>query len=568
MTLRLRFNLLITLIMLFLLIALSLVSMNSSKRSIQEGVESANKVTLQYLETIIVRSGQNPEWGNTHDVIRRFLRQLGYVRSNDIFLYNRQGELTYKSSPSSYLLEVEPPKWYVNFISPKKESNSRLIDSGRLIVQSNASGAIRGAWVELRALFLITCIFFILFNLFVYWLLGQWLRPINNMLVAIEKIGKGGLDARLPHFNVPEFRSIALNLNAMGNSLQKTMFENNRLGLIAEQTADAVMIHDENLKITFWNTSAQRIFGYTKKDIIGKSAEIIVPKSLLKEFEKNLELIKGNNFLQNFETKRRGKNGGLIDVSISASPLTDPRSKKVIGDIVSMRDITEKLVAEKSKLELKENRKLTAIIQEHVEDERKSLARELHDELGQYVSAVKIFAQNIANRSKGKDKDIEISASSVTSAANQIYDGMHNIIRQLRPSSLDDLGLTETLNDIVSKWSNQYPNINLRLSIKGDIDDMGEVVNINIYRIIQEAMNNALKHSQADKVQIELKNINSKLIIKFDDNGVGFDTSILSKTKQFGLVGIKERVNYLSGTFSLKSIIKKGTSLKVEIPLR
>ena len=567
MTLRLRFNLLITLIMLFLLIALTLVSMSSSKRSIQEGVESANKVTLQYLETIIVRSVQNPEWGSTHDVVRRFLRQLGYVRSNDIYLYNRQGELTYKSSPSSYLLEVMPPKWYINYISPKKESSSRLIESGRLIVQTNASGAIRGAWVDLRALFLTTCIFFILFNLFVYWLLGQWLRPINNMLIAIERIGRGGLDARLPHFNVPEFRSIATNLNAMGNSLQKTMVENNRLGLIAEQTADAVMIHDENLKITFWNTSAQRIFGYTKKDIIGKSAQIIVPKNLLKEFEANLELIKGSNFLQNFETKRRLKNGGLIDVSISASPLIDPSSKKVIGDIVSMRDITEKLIAEKSRLELKENRKLTAIIQEHVEDERKSLARELHDELGQYVSAIKIFAQNIANRSKDKDKDIEISASSVTSAANQIYDGMHNIIRQLRPSSLDDLGLSETLNDIVSKWSHQYPKINLILNINGDIDGMGEVININIYRIIQEAMNNTLKHSQADKVEIDLKTIKNKLIIKFDDNGIGFDTDILSKTKQFGIVGIKERVNYLNGTFSLKSAKKKGTSLKVEIPL-
>ena len=202
-----------------------------------------------------------------------------------------------------------------------------------------------------------------------------------------------------------------------------------------------------------------------------------------------------------------------------------------------------------------------------MEDERKSLARELHDELGQYVSAIKIFAQNIANRSKGKDKDIEISASSVTSAANQIYDGMHNIIRQLRPGSLDNLGLSETIKDEMNKWQSQHPSLKVDL-IKGDIDDMGEVVNINIYRIIQEAMNNALKHSQADKVQIELKNINSKLIIKFDDNGVGFDTSILSKTKQFGLVGIKERVNYLSGTFSLKSMIKKGTSLKVEIPLR
>ena len=211
MTLRLRFNLLITFIMLFLVIALVAVSMSSSKRSIQEGVESANKVTLQYLETIIVRSVQNPEWGTTHDVIGRFLRQLGYVRSNDIFLYNYQGELTYRSPPSSYKLEIQPPQWFINFISPKKESNSRLINAGRLVVQSNASGAIRGAWVDLRTLFSTTLIFFLMFNLFVYWLLGQWLRPINKMLDAIEKIGKGGFDARLPHFNVPEFRSIALN---------------------------------------------------------------------------------------------------------------------------------------------------------------------------------------------------------------------------------------------------------------------------------------------------------------------------------------------------------------------
>ena len=117
MTLRLRFNLLITLIMLFLIIALAAVTMSSSKRSIQEGVESANKVTLQYLETIIVRSVQNPEWGSTHDVIRRFLRQLGYVRSNDIFLYNDQGDLTYQSPPSSYKLEINPPQWFVNFIN-------------------------------------------------------------------------------------------------------------------------------------------------------------------------------------------------------------------------------------------------------------------------------------------------------------------------------------------------------------------------------------------------------------------------------------------------------------------
>ena len=85
MTLRLRFNLLITLIMLFLIIALAAVTMSSSKRSIQEGVESANKVTIQYLETIIVRSVQNPEWEVRMMLLDDSSGQLGYVRSNDIF---------------------------------------------------------------------------------------------------------------------------------------------------------------------------------------------------------------------------------------------------------------------------------------------------------------------------------------------------------------------------------------------------------------------------------------------------------------------------------------------------
>ena len=567
MTLRLRFNLLITLIMLFLIIALASVMVTSSKRSIEEGVESANKVTLQYLETIIVRSGQNPDWGSTHDVVRRFLRQLGYVRSNDIFLYNQQGELTYQSPSSSYKLEVQPPQWFTNFIAPKKESNSRLIEAGRLVIQSNASGAIRGAWVDLRTIFSTTLIFFLLFNFFVYWLLGQWLRPMNNMLEAIEKIGKGGFDARLPHFNVPEFRSIALNFNAMGSSLQKTMFENKRLGLIAEQTADAVIIHDEKMNISFWNSSAERIFGYKKVEVLGKPASLIIPDYLKKELGKNLSLMKKNKLIHDFKTKRAAKNGKLIDVSISASPLIDPKTKKLIGDIVSMRDISEGILAQKSRDELEQNRKLTTIIQRHIEDERRSLARELHDELGQYVSAIKIFAQNINNKSDG-NKDIKTSASSVTSAANQIYDGMHNIIRKLRPGALDNLGLSETIRDAVSTWEKQHKNLKFSLKIKGEINNLGEAININIYRIIQESMNNALKHAKANEITIDLSLLKDNLKLEFSDNGVGFDKEILKNSKQFGLIGIKERVQSLKGTFELQTHPLEGVKLIILIPKR
>ena len=568
MGLRYRFNLLLTLIMLVFIITLMFVMMTSSKNSILEGVESAHKVTMQLLDTVIVSSAQNPNWETTNNVMAQFLVQLGYVRSNDIHLYDSENNLVYKTPQSTYRLDVHPPEWFSNFLAPKKMVVTRDIRSGRLIVASNPSGAIREAWVQIKSIFFTAMLLFVFINFIAYKALGGWLRPIKPMIKAIEKMGKGDLGSRIPNFNVPEFSAIANNFNMMGDSLENQILENERLAMIAEQTADAVMIHDEKLKITFWNKSAERIFKYKKKDILGKSAKTIVPEFLLEEFNKNLKKLKSKNFIQNYESKRRSKTGKLVDVSISASLLMDPITKKVIGDIVSMRDISEKIVAKRSRAELQKNRELTTIIQEHVEDERKSLARELHDELGQYVSAIKIFSQNILNRSKGKDEAIETSASSVTAAANQIYDGMHNIIRQLRPGSLDNLGLSETIKDEMNKWQSQHQALKVNLIIKGNIDLLGEVININVYRIIQEAMNNVVKHAKASTIKISLLKTKDTLKIECIDNGKGFDLTILKKTKQFGLMGIKERAQALSGKFDIKSNEKKGTHLTIVIPTK
>ena len=567
MTLRLRLNILISMIMMLFIIVLSIVLILASKQSIEEGVEGANKVTLQLLDSVIMSSVQNPEWGDTHMVMQRFLEDLGHVRSNRISLYDLQGNLLYKSPPSTYRLNTSPPAWFVRFLAPPPDVSSRLIRFGRLILETNPVGTIKEAWVEMSRLFYIAIIFLVALNIFVYFLLGKWLQPINPMLRAIEKMGSGMLDIRLPQFQLPEFNSISNNFNKMGSSLEENIKENQRLASIAEQTADAIIMHDKNLKISFWNHSAETIFGYKRSEVIGKSAGLIVPEKLKKEFLDNLSNIKKRQSINNYETKRLTKKGDLIDVSISASPLIDKKTKKVVGDIVSMRDISEKILAKQSQKELRQNRELTAIIQGHIEDERRSLARELHDELGQYVSAVKIFAQNIINRSKGKDKDIEESALSVTSAANQIYDGMHSIIRQLRPGSLDNLGLSETIKDMASNWRSQHPSIQIDLFVGKNLDHLGEAININIYRIIQEAMNNCLKHARAHNISINLDHKDKYLTLIFNDDGVGFDTSILTKSKQFGLIGMKERVKSLSGMFSIKSTPTKGTLINISIPL-
>jgi len=567
MTLRLRLNILISIIMMMFTIVLSIVLILASKQSIEEGVEGANKVTLQLLDSVIMSSVQNPEWGDTHLVMQRFLEDLGHVRSNRISLYDLQGTLLYKSPPSTYRLNTNPPNWFIKFLAPPNNVNTRLIRFGRLIVETNPIGTIKEAWVEMSRLFFITIVFLIALNIFVYFLLGRWLQPINPMLKAIERMGKGKLSIRLPQFKLPEFNSISTNFNRMGESLELSIKENQTLASIAEQTADAIIMQDKDNKISFWNHSAELMFGFNRADALGRPIDIIFPKDRKKNHtETFLSGVRGKG-LSNFEAQGVTKKANLIDISISSSSLKDQKTKRFIGNILSIRDISEKIIAEQSQKELRRNRELTAIIQGHIEDERRSLARELHDELGQYVSAVKIFAQNIINRSKGKDKNIEESALSVTSAANQIYDGMHSIIRQLRPGSLDNLGLAETLKDMVSGWRSQHSAINVDLFVGESLGHLGEAISINVYRIIQEAMNNCLKHAEAKNISISLDNKKKQLALVLKDDGVGFDTTLLAKTKQFGLIGMQERVKSLNGIFSIKSTPDKGTLINITIPL-
>ena len=142
----------------------------------------------------------------------------------------------------------------------------------------------------------------------------------------------------------------------------------------------------------------------------------------------------------------------------------------------SLNRMAESLAAER---QLEENRQLTQLIQSHIEDERRSLARELHDELGQYVTAIKTFAVAIVNKTKDKSPDIAGNAQTIVAAANQIYDGMHDIIRKLRPGALDNLGLSETLRDAVNYWQKVHPEMRFNLSLVGAIDQLGETLNIN-----------------------------------------------------------------------------------------
>lgn len=240
----------------------------------------------------------------------------------------------------------------------------------------------------------------------------------------------------------------------------------------------------------------------------------------------------------------------------------------------SLNRMAESLTAERL---LEENRQLTHLIQKHIEDERRSLARELHDELGQYVTAIKTFAVSIANKAKvniagNGMPEIASSAQIIVSAANQIYDGMHNIVRQLRPGALDNLGLAETLQDLVSSHRAQHPKLNIQLYLSenlqlGHLHSLSETISINLYRIVQESLNNALKYAEASTIEIRLvKTLNGELQLCIQDNGIGMDINAVDQSTHFGLLGMRERVQALHGTFVIESAPNQGTTILIKVP--
>lgn len=234
----------------------------------------------------------------------------------------------------------------------------------------------------------------------------------------------------------------------------------------------------------------------------------------------------------------------------------------------SLNRMAVSLDAEKK---LEESRQLTQLIQQHIEDERRSLARELHDELGQYVTAIKTFAVAIVNKSKGKAPDIESSAQTIVAAANHIYDGMHNIIRQLRPAAMDNMGLVETLRDMVGNYQSHHLEQTIQLQLSGQFQPMGENVNINIYRIVQEAVNNAIKHAQASSITVSLQAETQGVWLQVIDDGVGMNVCSVDQTQHFGLLGMRERVQALGGQFKVVSQQadgQVGTQLDIHIPFQ
>lgn len=228
--------------------------------------------------------------------------------------------------------------------------------------------------------------------------------------------------------------------------------------------------------------------------------------------------------------------------------------------------IAAKKAAAEATERLAENRELTQIIQARIEEERGAIARELHDELGQSVTAIKSVGLSIAQRASGKDPDIERAARLVVDTAGQIYDVVHHMIPKLRPLALDRFGLADALDDLLGDWRLQHPQIEFSLRHDHLPEVLGEKLMTAVYRIIQESVNNALRHAQATRIAIELGVADGDLTISVQDNGRGLPVDWRTPG-HYGVIGMRERAFTLGGMLELQKPEGGGLCVFARIPL-
>jgi signal transduction histidine kinase len=271
-----------------------------------------------------------------------------------------------------------------------------------------------------------------------------------------------------------------------------------------------------------------------------------------------------------------GKTLGVLTLYPKEGRACDPESAlfldvaatTVIGIIVKSRAI------EHAQRLLGENRQLNQRLIALQEEEYRHLARELHDEIGQSVAAIKTEAALLARASASDEMRRDIQT--VSAAADRIYEVMQEKVRRLRPGMLDDLGLSAAVEALVAEWRRRRPAVSCRLDVQGPLEDLDEATKITIYRFVQECLTNIVRHSVPTEVTISLSreagvpglNTRGTIVLSVSDNGRGADVARLRESRgRFGLLAMRERVDGLGGTLTIESAPDQGFRLTANIPL-
>lgn len=451
MTLRLKINLIVSLLTMLFVAAMLALQMRAMRESVHEEVVAANRVAAQLLNrTAWLYAAQGTP------AMLSFLQGVGRVRSNDITLLDADEHVLYSSPNSVYKAGRDAPDWFDRLVSPPPSQMSIAFPGGKLMVSSNASRAVLDAWDDFVLLTLSALGLLAIVNAGVFWLVGRATRPFADIVHALNQLESGRFDVFLRALPGTEAAAIGAAFNRMVGMLQ-----------------------------------------------------------------------------QHIETERR---------------------------------------AVRAESRLSESRELGRWVDQKIEQERRLIARELHDELGQSVTAMRSMALSIAQRVQALDPQSEQAARLIAEESGRLYTAMHGMIPRLTPLVLDKFGLVAALEDLVERTRNSHGGVQVEWHLEIELDRLRLDTDtaLVLYRAAQEGITNALRHGEAHRIVLALQGDEQTVKLTLTDDGRGLpgpDAARETSTGHYGLRWLAERIDSLGGDLRLEPAAPSGAQLTVRLPL-
>ena len=422
----------------------------------------------------------------------------------------------------------------------------------------------------LSTVVLITMIMAFISTMIGFGLTNIIVKPIRILQESVKKIADGDFEHRVDidsknelGYLADSFNKMTLAINARENELRK---EKNRFFMLLDNIPVLVKALDANKKYIVWNKECEKVSGFSKEEILNKPLDE-VSKYLFSNPDYFIELLTNRENTDNFKDheiiiKTKDGNEKITRWFNISKHIQVPG---ILLWAVGL-DITDRKKAQEEVNHSREQlRTLAAHMQKSLERERAFIAREVHDELGQLLTAIMIDLTWLIEKLPN-DEQLLNKTKSMSDLIDTTIKSVQRISTSLRPEILDVLGLSSAIEWEAERFQNRT-GIYCDVKIYPEEIILDKDISISIFRIFQETLTNVARHAHASKIYTTLKKDNNKLFLQVSDNGKGITEEDQYNIKSVGIMGIKERIKSLNGTVNIEGEKNIGTKIEIFVPI-
>jgi PAS domain S-box-containing protein len=351
-----------------------------------------------------------------------------------------------------------------------------------------------------------------------------------------------------------------MNLTPRENALKEIKESDKKYRALFEQASDPILVTDLEGNVTDLNTNLSKLFGYSRKELLSMNvSSLMCPVQKRENPLRRDLLLKGKHIFS--DRFMLHKNGSLIETEANLKKFGEDRVMGIIRDVTAIRKMQREMEEQRLEQQVQEQKKINRAVIKAQERERNIIGRELHDNVNQLLASTRMVLSTAKMKAGGKKEFVDKSIRLIDATINEI-----RILTKKHVTPLKGFDLKEQIHSLVKVMEE---GIGFRISFEYNIDEKSDLLNdlkLNLYRIVQEQLNNVYKHASASRAQVKIYSEKEQIYISIHDNGIGFEVGL--KKNGVGIVNIINRVESFNGEASFQTNPGIGCKLSIRIPMQ